>query len=292
MAHVLLPTVAPDRHLMQRLDNEHVQVANPVIVFDGRLLVVGEVYFLADVPPVRVDRMLAMQAPAPIERSRCTTFHTRVVDLLQEPASLWDSIHKGCRYKIRRAESGDGVQCVRFTRPSGAVAEAFRRFHHRFALARGISPVSADWLAAAVEVGAVELSRASDSGGRELVWHSYYRSADRVRLMHSASLLPSAANSDVRGLIGRANRRLHWEDMKFFQSVGVRTYDFGGWYTGREDQTKLGINAFKEQFGGRVIQEYNCDLLLTTRARVLARVPQKLRQLASRNGDDGQQILR
>jgi lipid II:glycine glycyltransferase (peptidoglycan interpeptide bridge formation enzyme) len=112
----------------------------------------------------------------------------------------------------------------------------------------------------------------------------YYRGADRVSLLHSASVLPSESDADLRAIIGRANRRLHWEDMVFFRSEGVATYDLGGWYIGQRDQRKLGINIFKEQFGGRVVQEYNCDLRLTSRAKVLARVPKGLRKLASRAG--------
>lgn len=263
---------------MQCLSPQQGQTTNPVIVTNGRFLVLGEVYFLKELPPLTLDRVLMMQAPVPIERSRSEVFHTRVVDVREELSVLWRGIRKGCRYEIRRAESADGVQCVQFTRPSGAVVDRFRRFHHPFALAKGISPVDAHWLAAAAGVGAVELSCASDSGGRELVWHSYYHGADRVRLLHSASLLPSQADSDLRALIGRANRRLHWEDMNFFRSEGVATYDLGGVYTGRKDQGKLGINVFKEQFGGRVVQEYNCDLPLTSRAKMLARVPARLRK--------------
>jgi lipid II:glycine glycyltransferase (peptidoglycan interpeptide bridge formation enzyme) len=73
--------------------------------------------------------------------------------------------------------------------------------------------------------------------------------------------------------------------MGLFRSEGIATYDLGGWYTGRQDQAKLGINVFKEQFGGRVVQEYNCDLALTSRAKVLRSVPERLRKLASPNGD-------
>ena len=91
--------------------------------------------------------------------------------------------------------------------------------------------------------------------GRDLVMHSYIVDAERrrVRLAHSAR---SAADDDKMGmLIGNANRFLHHADMLHFKSLGIRLYDFGFYERGTTDQKMLGLNRFKDSFGGEVIEE-------------------------------------
>ena len=57
----------------------------------------------------------------------------------------------------------------------------------------------------------------------------------------------------------RANRLLFWNDILHFQEQRLQTLDFGGWYPGQSDTRRLGINKFKEGFGGRRAKTYQCD---------------------------------
>jgi hypothetical protein len=43
------------------------------------------------------------------------------------------------------------------------------------------------------------------------------------------------------------------------RELGFTSYDFGGWYSGQDDEAKLNINRFKEGFGGQVATQYNID---------------------------------
>jgi len=81
--------------------------------------------------------------------------------------------------------------------------------------------------------------------------------------VHSVTVQRDAADSGISHLAGRANRYLHWADIVHFRAHGVHTYDFGGWYEGHDDKERLGINEFKEEFGGRVVCEHNGKLPLT-----------------------------
>ena len=85
----------------------------------------------------------------------------------------------------------------------------------------------------------------------------HFLEQDRARLTHSASMFRLEADSAERNRIGRVNRLLHWDDMVRFRDAGVKTYDMGGWYTGRRNQAQLRINTFKEEFGGRVVHEWD-----------------------------------
>ena len=76
-------------------------------------------------------------------------------------------------------------------------------------------------------------------------------------MLYSASVLAQSADSSARNLIGRANRYLHWHDIRLFRDRGYDLYDFGGLdVTGRSEKT-AGIAQFKRGFGGEVRPVYS-----------------------------------
>jgi hypothetical protein len=85
--------------------------------------------------------------------------------------------------------------------------------------------------------------------------------------MWAGAIYRSTTDPTRRTIIGRANRLMYWRDMLRFKASGIGTFDFGGYYLGSEDAEKLRINAFKDEFGGRVIQEFNCERALTLKGR-------------------------
>src|SRR5262249_2119895 len=90
--------------------------------------------------------------------------------------------------------------------------------------------------------------------GEPLVMHCYlvHGHSSRARLLHSASTYHGVQDSAKRGLIGRANRFLHFEDMLHFKRSGLRLYDLGGYALDTSDPKRLAINEFKDGFGGEL----------------------------------------
>ncbi len=72
-------------------------------------------------------------------------------------------------------------------------------------------------------------------------------------------LAPNGSGHCRGAAIGRANRLLFWTDILHFQQHGLHALDFGGWYPGQSDTRRLGINKFKEGFGGQRASTYMCD---------------------------------
>jgi hypothetical protein len=52
-------------------------------------------------------------------------------------------------------------------------------------------------------------------------------------------------------MMGRASRYLQWQDILYYQRLGMRLYDFGGWYHGHADADLLRINNFRHSSAGR-----------------------------------------
>ncbi len=81
-------------------------------------------------------------------------------------------------------------------------------------------------------------------------WYFIHNICDReeARLLHSASCFRE--ESADQSLIGRANKRLHWEDIKYFKQKGLLRYDWGGI---SDFENPNGIDEFKLKFGGEKI---------------------------------------
>jgi len=73
-------------------------------------------------------------------------------------------------------------------------------------------------------------------------------------LLYSATTVNSKVSKSE---IGRANRFLHYEDIKYFKELGYRFYDLGGIAKDTQDDKLQGINKFKEGFGGELVRQYN-----------------------------------
>lgn len=108
------------------------------------------------------------------------------------------------------------------------------------------------------------LSAAEFANGK--VYHAYFFSESSACLWYSAS---DFRNQDVdRNLAARANRRLHLEDMKYFQKQGIRSYDWGNVST-KNNENPNGIDQFKASFGGTYSENYSYTVGNTLWGRIL-----------------------
>lgn len=98
-----------------------------------------------------------------------------------------------------------------------------------------------------------------------IVYHSYVHDGQNARLLHSCSEFRAADNA-TRNAIGRANKFLHWEDMRYLKGIGVTRYDWGGVASPTEPN---GIDKFKMSFGGSPITYYNVLEVQSLRAKLL-----------------------
>lgn len=194
--------------------------------------------------------------------------HTLAIDLAQPADALLQSVQKDTRAEIRRAERDGAKLFIPDVRDAAARAE-FIAFYNGFAAAKGMHPLNAHHFECVAAAGALDLSAAQSADGETLVMHAHLIGPGRVRLLHSASHFRDAEGGARRQAIGRANRWLHWKDIERFKAAGLATYDFGGWYPGQTDEALLRINRFKEEFGGRPVQEWNSLVPMTPRGRMV-----------------------
>lgn len=249
-----------------------------MIVYRRKFVRVAEVWHGEEFngAATRADICRRFQRDARDDRSLCREFHTILIDLTPNAADIFQNMRAGCRYKIRRAETRDSLtyECANADARPRLLA-SFADLYDDFARRKRLLAPTRAWLALMAATGKLYLSRVSDSNGRELTWHTHYLSGGRATLLHSAPT-PHGEAGAGRSLTGRANRLHHWRDMITFKRDGAHLYDLGGWYSGDTDAQRLGINRFKEEFGGRVVCDYINERALTIKGRLFLRARQSL----------------
>ena len=225
-----------------------------VIAFKRRGITIGEAYFVDEAPAdvERVDLLRVVGAFSPAgEGSR--QLHTLVVDLSPDEDAIFEQMSKDTRSKIRRAMQKDPLQVGAATEPAAAEVDAFADFYDRFAAAQSVSGAFRPRLHALAERGNLVLTTVSDEDGQALVRHAYVAARGRGFMLYSGSVLDQSGDSGARNLIGRANRYLHWHDIRLFKERGFDLYDFGGLDVDERTPKTAGIARFKRGFGGRVL---------------------------------------
>jgi lipid II:glycine glycyltransferase (peptidoglycan interpeptide bridge formation enzyme) len=181
---------------------------------------------------------------------------TKLIDLTSQ--QFTDSFDKKTLYEIRRATL-EGIRCK-----SSVNIKEYISFYNEFINKKNLTSFLSEQ----------ELKRYSNAfilrvayldGDEILVFHSYLidMTIKRVRLLNSVSNIhDNTLNPSRKSLIGRANRLLHFEDMLYFKELGFITYDFGGYAYNTKDKSLMGINHFKDSFGGILVEESNYESYL------------------------------
>lgn len=237
-----------------------------MIILQGRGAVYGEFWF-DETPPANADVDIFQYRfrNQPVAQARSTPLLTMVTDLAPEEEEILARFGKDCRYKIRRAESKDGLRMEFTAEPERRLGE-FAAFFDAFAKQKGHRPCDRAWLRAACNAGQLALS-AAYRGEEALVWHAHVLCAGTAGLQYTASHFRGQDN-EFRALVGRANRWLHWQDMRKFKSMGFERYDWGGLFPDESTPERAGINRFKRDFGGEEVRLYECTAPVSARGRI------------------------
>src|SRR5260221_5864902 len=237
-----------------------------MIRISGRTAVYGEVWYEEEPPrDSGVYLVPFRQRKTPIADARATPFLTMVTDLSAEIDEIAEKFGKDCRYKIRRAETKDGLRMEFITDPESRLGE-FQAFYDAFAKQKSVAPSYHQWLLAACKARQLVLTSASQND-EALVWHAYVTSGKAAWLQYTGSCFRDKDN-DYRALVGRANRWLHWKEMLQFKEMGIRRYDWGGLFEDESVPENAGINKFKKDFGGQQVRTYDCTVPVTLKGRL------------------------
>jgi hypothetical protein len=172
-------------------------------------------------------------------------FHTPLIDLSQSEEELSSKLDQLCRRQIRKAQKmnctvtlNEQVEAAR-----SLINSSIRRLRYR----NELSPDQWQDLLPHHDIFVCWWE------GNPIAAHAMLRDLPaRARMLLSGG--EDRANEKFREVVGPANRLLHWHELQYYKSKGVRFYDFGGCDL-REDAPEYPITQFKLSFGGQVVKE-------------------------------------
>ncbi len=182
-------------------------------------------------------------------------YHTCMNVITKPEDELLAAVNKAVRYQFRRSEK-DQIEIRFYTRAdieqSPELMDTFAEIYERMYQSKGSdTKLNVSAIQKYLEADGIVFSAVWHEG-EMLVFHSYICDATDARLLHSASCFRE--ESADQSMIGRANKRLHWEDILYFKKKGLLRYDWGGI---SDFDNPNGIDEFKLKFGGQKITYYN-----------------------------------
>ena len=176
---------------------------------------------------------------------------TGITDLTVEIDDLFKGFGKNEKYEINRAENRDKVFGKMILKPDEQDLEEFFIYYDQFADTKGLRHIDKNLVKSMAEEKAFVVSKVYDEDNKLLSTHSYIldKGISRAFLNTSSSMVHEIEDSEIRRRIGRANRWLHYFDMRMLKEHGISIYDWGGinWDT-NVDAAHNAISDFKKGF--------------------------------------------
>ena len=173
-------------------------------------------------------------------------FTTSVIDLTQELDQTWRNIHRKARQSINKAVTSEIVVKLNTN------YDEFKEIDHKFRKDKGIgsSAISTRFMKKYGTLFTAEYD--GEVIGGELCLED----KDNIRMLIGSTKRLDVSKEKAR-LMGNATKLLFWEAMKYAKNKGIKEFDLGGYYIGKEpDPQKENINDFKNSFGGQLVTHY------------------------------------
>ncbi|HWX21815.1 MAG TPA: hypothetical protein VN578_18085 [Candidatus Binatia bacterium] len=238
-----------------------------MFIYRSRFLTRGEVWFDEAAEDAPVDWIYYRQRSGPIARARPK--YTVLIDLTKSPAQLLSEMDDKTVRKIQEAEQRDQIRWERCQANDPRILDGVERRWNEAAVAQKSAPLDRGWLERLIEAAALEVSATQDAAGNVLTQHLSFVGKRRAQDLIVVSPHSAVPNAAARNRTHRANCLGHWKAMLTLKERGLRYFDFGGWYSGTTDIRLLGMNAFKEGFGGQVVREYECEQIRTVKGWIV-----------------------
>jgi hypothetical protein len=177
-------------------------------------------------------------------------FVTPVIDLTLDEESLWKNIDRfSCRKKINKAYN-NGIE-LKINECYGEFREIDRAFRKNKGLPS--SHIDTDYMK---RYGTLFVAKLD---GEVICGEVFLEDKDHIRGLIAASRR-FTDDAHRNNIVGYGNRMIIWESIKYARAKGIKEYDMGGYYTGKDKARELeGVNRYKMSYGPRLVTKYNYE---------------------------------
>ena len=204
-------------------------------------------------------------------------FNSLISDLTLSKEELFNSFKKATRYDIRRSER-DEISIIHYNsrQLNEDLYSSYKTIYEKMYKSKGLlqeAPI--DDMARFAANDALVISSVNINK-TPVVYHVYIVVGKHARLWMSCSAFRDNDDKQYREMLGRANKRLHFEDIIYFIDNGYTSYDWGGICS---YEVPTGIDLFKMSFGGEPITYYDETIIMSLKYKVFHFIKKSIRKL-------------
>jgi lipid II:glycine glycyltransferase (peptidoglycan interpeptide bridge formation enzyme) len=177
-------------------------------------------------------------------------FITNIINLEESIEEIYSKFRKSVKSEINQSKKKDGTMVNFFDKPDVEIINHFCDEYDKFAKRKNISLSNKKKIKRLFKN--ILISNAVINN-EVVVWHLYIYDQDRIRLLYSCTI--DTNDKSMYNSISKANKLLHFEDIKFAKNKGHIIYDFGG--LNLEDNEVAGIDQFKLAFSKEIEKSHH-----------------------------------
>jgi hypothetical protein len=204
---------------------------------------------------------------------------TIIIDLTQPANEIFAAFKRQHRQQIKKSDADglviqilDSATILKDIKVLDDLAQMYHMMYRDKGMTKGLD---VDILKQYANHGMLWITMALYSG-EPIIYHTSISDHHTVRVLQSCSIFREQ-DQQIQQVIGRANKRLHWDEMQCFKELGVVAYDFGGIFS--DASIDPGINQFKLGFGGECTDCYREIAARSFRARLYLYLSKRLNKI-------------
>jgi hypothetical protein len=209
---------------------------------------IEHVYFSPNIILSNADVVIYYQCQKKYFKS--SLFPSPVIYLKNDFELIESYFRSSIRQEITQVKKKYQIICSHYFNPENNILHGFMKFYNSFANRKNLPYCDKKKI---TKLRENILITCASKFEKIFVYHVYLFDKTKIRLWYSA--LKTDVTKSESQLIGKANKFLHYQDIKLSKKLGFLIYDFGG--AGFSSKNLEGIRKFKLGFTKDIETTYN-----------------------------------
>lgn len=209
------------------------------------------------------------------------TFKTLIINLSKSEDEIFQEFNRSLRRSIRKVNEQDRVEFFDYPEPTKMQIKEYVNYFNEFSKAKDIYSCDEPALEQLADAGCLRIVGAREKEtGEILVYNTFIQDSIRARGQYTASLTYKyLEDKEKRRLIADSSKALEWFAINLYKKESYLEYDLGGVTLDSERDELKGIDEYKMQFGGTLVEEYNYSYAYTMKGKLALHIKQRLSKL-------------
>lgn len=197
-------------------------------------------------------------------------FKTNIIRLNVSIDNISSHFRKSIKSEINQSQKNDKTIVMFFNKPDDYTIDLFIDAYNEFAKLKNLPLPNRNKIKGMSNNILISNANINE---KIVVWHLYIYDNDRIRLLYSSTI--ETKDKELYTRIAKANKFLHFEDIKYAKNNNFDIYDFGG--LNLQDNSVVGIDQFKLGFSKEIEESRHFIITNTFLGKIVVKIYTLLR---------------